>query len=769
MSGDHDTIPYHSQIDNSEDDDDDITTLQHSINAPSSSETQPFLASSSSRDTSPIRKPRHKKQQSSTWTKPAWCRPFVKKPMTAEERLTKNWIQKWRQHGRFPFKFVIHAALTAACTALVFMQTLDQTPYHVASYSTFYNVFFPAAFQYQGDYVASPFYVHTIDEVKSSVGHAIESYYTFPNKSINQYAIPGPPTMTVYSYMNCKEVYDTEQSVVDTRTSSASYPLSMSSWGPLGNRTSPPDASLLQDVFFCMEHMTLDFVYSTVHLEFQRPIRYVWYVQMYFDNNVQGGRMPVTLNLKKSPVSSLSYSKLAHVAKIMLDLAVIGLCIASQVLSWLSLAKSWKIFQKTRRIVQREARLTWDQLPFRTKMRFFNMWFVITIVGNLCAILGCVLDLVMDVDSEAGYIPKLLLGLGTLLIWVNMARYLEFDPKYTVLISSLTRGFPNTLRFLIGSIPIFVGFALFGVLAFSEYSMRFSTFGQACVTLFGLQNGDEIQQTFRSTNDTPYVGYIYTFAFVFISMYGVANIFIAIMDDSYSTSMRIFEEEAARRAEKKGAIKTDKPKDDSEQWEKLIQLHLATKKISAANKAVSKWKALARSRGQARERDRDVGSGMSSPGSNMPVIRLTAQPTVIQDYDHHAALIPDISSDLKPSSSSSRLASPPDPSLHDDAADDVYAIEVQEAEIMSPSMMEEAFSTSEPSAEDDDDDVLVEAMQLLRRQQETFFRQTEAQVRRLMRHHSSDNVHDMMHDIHVNIEPQHQEEEDNIPHDPDST
>jgi hypothetical protein len=63
--------------------------------------------------------------------------------------------------------------------------------------------------------------------------------------------------------------------------------------------------------------------------------------------------------------------------------------------------------------------------------------------------------------------------------------------------------------------------------------MKFSTLGEAAVTLFSLQNGDDIQATFRSTNAHVVVGRIYFFTFLLISIYAVANIFISIIEEAY--------------------------------------------------------------------------------------------------------------------------------------------------------------------------------------------------------------------------------------------
>jgi hypothetical protein len=45
-----------------------------------------------------------------------------------------------------------------------------------------------------------------------------------------------------------------------------------------------------------------------------------------------------------------------------------------------------------------------------------------------------------------------------------------------VLIDALILGMPNILRFTVGAIPVYIGFALFGFAAFSEATLRVSLF-----------------------------------------------------------------------------------------------------------------------------------------------------------------------------------------------------------------------------------------------------------------------------------------------------
>jgi len=200
---------------------------------------------------------------------------------------------------------------------------------------------------------------------------------------------------------------------------------------------------------------------------------------------------------------------------------------------------------------------------------------VVTILGNLANILAAFLDFFIEEDAENTMWERLLLGIGTLLAWINLVRYLEFDKKYTVLISALQRVFPNALRFLLGALPVFIGFALFGVAYFSETSLRFSTFGRACVTLFGLQNGDDVQGTFMDTSSDMLVSRIYLALFVFISIYGVANIFIAIMDEAYGVSMQ--QTERLKRQEEAQALLASPSREsdltnDDELWSTILGL-----------------------------------------------------------------------------------------------------------------------------------------------------------------------------------------------------
>jgi hypothetical protein len=184
--------------------------------------------------------------------------------------------------------------------------------------------------------------------------------------------------------------------------------------------------------------------------------------------------------------------------------------------------------QKIQTTKKKKLPLTWKALPLSTKLKFFNVWFILAIVGYLCNIIGSFIDIfyVWEQNIVSDTLTQVISGIGTLLSWAYMTHYLEFNRKYTVLIDALINGLPDVLRFAAGAVPVYVGFALFGFAAFSETTHRFSSFGESFVTLFGIQNGDDMQASFRALDAHLIISRIYLGLFSLVSIYTIANIFM---------------------------------------------------------------------------------------------------------------------------------------------------------------------------------------------------------------------------------------------------
>lgn len=178
-----------------------------------------------------------------------------------------------------------------------------------------------------------------------------------------------------------------------------------------------------------------------------------------------------------------------------------------------------------------------DIAPLSTsdKLRFFNLWFVLSLVASALNLSNALLGLANNRQYAPPEIArKLMLALGCSLLWVNLIAFLTHKPSYYTIVLTLGRAVPRVGRFVMGVIPIFLGYALFGMLYFGEHSERFGSLGLAMITLFSVLNGDVMRETFMDILPfNPTVAQVYMYSFVSVFIYVVLNVFIAIVEESF--------------------------------------------------------------------------------------------------------------------------------------------------------------------------------------------------------------------------------------------
>lgn len=128
--------------------------------------------------------------------------------------------------------------------------------------------------------------------------------------------------------------------------------------------------------------------------------------------------------------------------------------------------------------------------------------------------------------------------------WISGIQYFEMFPQYYALILTLRKSAPRVLAFLMGVMPVFLGFAYFGVAYFSTGSALFSNVDQSAVALFALLNGDVIHDVFDNIYPiSPVLSRIYLYTFISLFIYAVLNIFIAIVEDAFFAAKQETEKE----------------------------------------------------------------------------------------------------------------------------------------------------------------------------------------------------------------------------------
>ena len=165
-----------------------------------------------------------------------------------------------------------------------------------------------------------------------------------------------------------------------------------------------------------------------------------------------------------------------------------------------------------------------EPIPIKlNKKLIFDGWSIICLIGNMLQILGSVLILI---NSQSLLLfSNVVIGFGSMIAYINMGRYIEDNPDYSTINETIIRSLPKVLRYLLGVLPIFMGFMFFGKFLFKLgicvfwRSERFTSISSTVIALFSLINGDSVYSTFSDLKQTSYfLGqiYLYLFCIIFI-------------------------------------------------------------------------------------------------------------------------------------------------------------------------------------------------------------------------------------------------------------
>lgn len=204
---------------------------------------------------------------------------------------------------------------------------------------------------------------------------------------------------------------------------------------------------------------------------------------------------------------------------------------------------------------------SWDDLSFSDKLRLVNWWFAIATAANACLIIACTMNLVLTASHDAtSELHNLILGVGIFLMYLSLLRYLGHNRNYYALVLTLRRSVPRVGRFLVGVTPVFMAYALFATVVFSDLP-RFGDLQQSVVTLFAVLNGDVIRETFMALiPENPVVGQLFLYSFICLFIYVVLNVLIAILEEAFfytaQRSMELLQEKEniARTLRREGVL-----------------------------------------------------------------------------------------------------------------------------------------------------------------------------------------------------------------------
>ncbi|ETO17267.1 hypothetical protein RFI_20065, partial [Reticulomyxa filosa] len=402
----------------------------------------------------------------------------------------------------------------------------------------------PGDLSYTGYSSDNTYDIFTIDELVESVSACVNTYYDLLNSTVGNYmymsgASEGldndtirPVEMRLVRYKDPSNLYSASDTYFSSDTYTETYYLIGSGdVGPFANW------SARQEIAYSMSAMYLTFAVRNMALEGGDRVCYVNEVKesyhFYLRGRIQLSVEPSVYLCGSEYHKSLFEMHFVSLVMVLLAVIVVGACL--QYLHIKAIIKNIRIYQLIKQQAKKRME-EWKDLSWRDKLEFFN----VCIIGSA----WCCRYLLFETKSMNWYPCFFFIGIGCMFSWISMIQYLEQFPHYYFLILTLKTSSPRVLAFVVGVLPIFIGFACFGVAYFATSSSLFSTIDEAAVTLFSLLNGDSIHDVFDAIySASPIISRIYLYTFIALFIYAVLNIFIAIVEDAFMASRQASEKE----------------------------------------------------------------------------------------------------------------------------------------------------------------------------------------------------------------------------------
>ncbi|XP_062443711.1 polycystin-2-like protein 2 [Rhea pennata] len=125
-----------------------------------------------------------------------------------------------------------------------------------------------------------------------------------------------------------------------------------------------------------------------------------------------------------------------------------------------------------------------------------------------------------------------MIAVNVFFAWIKIFKYISFNKTMTQLSSTLSRCAKDIIGFAIMFFIIFFAYAQLGYLVFGSQVDEFSTFQNCIFTQFRIVLGDFNFATIEEANSI--LGPIYFITFVFFVFFVLLNMFLAIINDTYS-------------------------------------------------------------------------------------------------------------------------------------------------------------------------------------------------------------------------------------------
>jgi hypothetical protein len=231
---------------------------------------------------------------------------------------------------------------------------------------------------------------------------------------------------------------------------------------PLGNIFNG-SSSQLRDAFDRLQQIELSFAVKSLDLTIaEAPECVNWYVFISFDNSQRDGRVKMSISTNYGycvdNIQQIVTSTTSWLAITVLVLASISLI--NRVISLIRRGRNVLL----KRFRERKALL-------ELARQYIDLWMFVALTKDAFAIIGYSMFLDRSSQMEKMDIAtSFFTGVGSLFAYVGLIGHLQYYAKFYTLIEAVKNAIPSISRFVIGILPIYIGYSLAGTVWFGHYA-----------------------------------------------------------------------------------------------------------------------------------------------------------------------------------------------------------------------------------------------------------------------------------------------------------
>ena len=147
--------------------------------------------------------------------------------------------------------------------------------------------------------------------------------------------------------------------------------------------------------------------------------------------------------------------------------------------------------------------LNWANLSFWEKAKLFKAWYIVSLLGDLCCIFGS-LFIIFPEQFTLGYC-EVFIGIGAFCTWSSITKYLSNTGDFYVIMRTFKNAIPTIIKVWIGILPIYIGVCFLSMCVLWEFKDSFGNFTKGFYTMFSVQAGDALYDTYASMRDANFL------------------------------------------------------------------------------------------------------------------------------------------------------------------------------------------------------------------------------------------------------------------------